>query len=639
MGLHSSRRCRPGRFIAIPRLLAGCSSVRRSCVVLGWGCADAQGGTAGASTSSILRCICRPSASSMVAFFLFFWLRWHAALSARLESNMAQHGSIIVGAGPAVGASRSAPRLLRLFSFHAVVRRWRWCPIAVGFRQRFMSLRVAPVSFPDQPAPAARLRRSQPPALLRSVFSFRTRRASRAAFFIHFGLAVTGMWFNVGFHRQTPAPPNCTSFPALRKPHTGPLPWPFHLRPRPSSACPALPASHAAQFSAGGRHRPLLRRPAHGGPPPWQRGGGFLLWALQKAFLSPHRGRRLRTGDRTPPMWSTSSSQHRPRAALIAIGSLVRTWLHSTANARGKAGRQAGRAGRQADPGRSPPVMTASRVGALVFSGRPVRAGGLGCHAPEAGRPPAHGLVMVLDLILAVAAVAAFRRPPRAFQLAESTCGFLAWPAGLPCHGVDAPFAVSFFLPVTALSPWRPWRLPWNQVGDRTGVKVTAAAGRPWASSCAPRHSLLSSVRPGNPAPVPHSSFSSPGWFATVLRSPRCAISSCRSAACPSAFCLFVPGLQPERLPTTRPDRLEQAPLLRVPINRLCSFFGFASCSLVLHTWLPRIMARYVTAIVTYLNSAYLRFVVQYLASRLLQELHCSLGSALRGCVSLALSA
>lgn len=301
------------------------------CVVLGWGYADAQGGRWSFDLVDLLQAPPVGKFQSAAFFLLFYGLAVRTPLFPLHGwlPNMAQHGLIAVAPALMVGVKVGIYGLLRFvlpLTPSAVVA---WQPYVVGFAMAGVFFTAA-LAFQQ-----TNLRRllafavvSHTSLLVIGVFSLHPAGVQGSVLLAaNFGLAVTGMWFIVGFVFRRTGTTELHELSGLfeRIPALAVAFFTFGLAIVGMPGTPGFDAAHLVLEAAIDRFGALPTVATALGN---VAAAGFLLWAFQKAFLSPHRGGGAPDVDRTLPMEYVVVGT--ALAALIAIGFFVEPWLHLT---------------------------------------------------------------------------------------------------------------------------------------------------------------------------------------------------------------------------------------------------------------------------------------------------------------------
>ncbi|MEN3372780.1 NADH-quinone oxidoreductase subunit M [Dechloromonas sp. ZS-1] len=299
------------------------------CVVLGWGFADAHGGRWSFDLFD-LRGTLPPGRFQTAAFYLLFY-----GLAVRTPlfplhgwlPNMAQHGLIAVAPALMVGVKVGIFGMLRFVLPLTPEAVLAWQPYVVGFA-------MAGVFFTAALAVQQRnLRRllafavvSHTSLLVIGLFSLHAAGIQGAVLLsANFGLAVTGMWFVVGFVFRRTGTTELGELSGLfeRIPFLAIAFLIFGLAIVGMPGTPGFDAAHLVleaaidQFGALSTVATALGNVA---------AAGFLLWAFQRAFLSPSSdGHDV---DRTLPMEYLVCGI--ALLALLLTGFLAEPWLQLT---------------------------------------------------------------------------------------------------------------------------------------------------------------------------------------------------------------------------------------------------------------------------------------------------------------------
>ncbi len=300
------------------------------CVVLGWGHAEATGGRWSFDLFDLIG-VLPPGKFQTVAFYLLFY-----GLAVRTPlfplhgwlPNMAQHGLIAVGPALMVGVKVGFHGMLRFVLPLTPDAALAWQPYVVGFAMAGVFF-AAVLAFQQ-----TNLRRllafavvSHTSLLVIGLFSLHEAGIQGAVLLAaNFGLAVTGMWFVVGFVFRRTGTTELDELSGLfeRIPFLAIAFLTCGLAVVGMPGTPGFDAAHLVleaaidQFGALSTVATALGNVA---------AAGFLLWAFQKAFLSQARAGAGEV-DRTLPMEYVVCGI--ALAALLAIGFFTEPWLHLT---------------------------------------------------------------------------------------------------------------------------------------------------------------------------------------------------------------------------------------------------------------------------------------------------------------------
>jgi len=305
------------------------------CLVLGWAHAEATGGV---WSFDLFDLAATPPLGKFqtAAFYLLFY-----GLAVRTPlfplhgwlPNMAQHGLIAVAPALMVGVKVGIYGMLRFVLPLTPSAVEYWQPYVVGFAMAGVFFTAA-LAFQQ-----TNLRRllafavvSHTSLLVIGVFSLHESGIQGATLLAaNFGLAVTGMWFIVGFVFRRTGTTELHELSGLfeRIPFLAIAFLAFGLAIVGMPGTPGFDAAHLVleasidSFGALSTVAAALGNVA---------AAGFLLWAFQRAFLSPHKeGRGAQDVDRTLPMEYVVVGI--ALAAMLAIGFFTEPWLRLTETA------------------------------------------------------------------------------------------------------------------------------------------------------------------------------------------------------------------------------------------------------------------------------------------------------------------
>ena len=303
------------------------------CVVLAWGYAEAHGGNWSFDLFDLQHTLPVGKFQTAAFYLLFYGLAVRTPLFPLHGwlPNMAQHGLIAVAPALMVGVKVGIYGMLRFvlpLTPDAVVA---WQPYVVGFAMGGVFFTAA-LAFRQSD-----LRRllafavvSHTSLLVIGVFSLHAAGIQGAVLLAaNFGLAVSGMWFIVGFvFRRT----GTTELGALsglfeRIPFLAFAFLGFGLAIVGMPGTPGFDAAHFILEAAIERFGALPTVAAALGNVV---AAGFLLWAFQRAFLSP-RQNGAAVVERTQAMEYVVCGL--ALAAMLAIGFFTEPWLHLTESA------------------------------------------------------------------------------------------------------------------------------------------------------------------------------------------------------------------------------------------------------------------------------------------------------------------
>lgn len=300
------------------------------CIVLGWAYAEAHGGRWSFDLFDLQGTL-PPGKFQTAAFYLLFY-----GLAVRTPlfplhgwlPNMAQHGLIAVAPALMVGVKVGIFGMLRFVLPLTPDAVLRWQPYVVGFAMAGVFFTAA-LAFQQ-----TNLRRllafavvSHTSLLVIGLFSLHAAGIQGAVLLAaNFGLAVTGMWFIVGFVFRRTGTTELGELSGLfeRIPFLAIAFLSFGLAIVGMPGTPGFDAAHLVleaaidQFGALSTVATALGNVA---------AAGFLLWAFQRAFLSPARSGGHDV-DATLPMEYVVCGL--ALLALLTIGFFTEPWLQLT---------------------------------------------------------------------------------------------------------------------------------------------------------------------------------------------------------------------------------------------------------------------------------------------------------------------
>ena len=300
------------------------------CVVLGWGHADATGGRWSFDLFDLAGALPVGKFQTAAFYLLFYGLAVRTPLFPLHGwlPNMAQHGLIAVGPALMVGVKVGIYGMLRFVLPLTPAAVQTWQPYVVGFAMAGVFF-TAVLAFQQ-----TNLRRllafavvSHTSLLVIGLFSLHEAGIQGTVLLAaNFGLAVTGMWFIVGFVFRRTGTTELGELSGLfeRIPFLAIAFLVFGLAIVGMPGTPGFDAAHLIleaaidQFGALSTVATALGNVA---------AAGFLLWAFQKAFLSQAKegGHDV---DRTQIMEYLVCGI--ALAAMLAIGIFTEPWLHLT---------------------------------------------------------------------------------------------------------------------------------------------------------------------------------------------------------------------------------------------------------------------------------------------------------------------
>jgi NADH-quinone oxidoreductase subunit M len=303
------------------------------CLVLGWGHADATGGTWSFDLFDLAGALPVGKFQTAAFYLLFYGLAVRTPLFPLHGwlPNMAQHGLIAVAPALMVGVKVGIYGMLRFVLPLTPTAVATWQPYVVGFAMAGVFFTAA-LAFQQ-----TNLRRllafavvSHTSLLVIGVFSLHEAGIQGAVLLAaNFGLAVTGMWFIVGFVFRRTGTTELGELSGLfeRIPFLAIAFLIFGLAIVGMPGTPGFDAAHLVleaaidSFGALSTVATALGNVA---------AAGFLLWAFQKAFLTQAGGGGYDV-DRTQPMEYLVGGI--ALLALLSIGFFTEPWLHLTETA------------------------------------------------------------------------------------------------------------------------------------------------------------------------------------------------------------------------------------------------------------------------------------------------------------------
>ncbi len=300
------------------------------CAILGWGYADAMGGRWSFDLFDLMQAPAAGKFQSAAFFLLFYGLAVRTPLFPLHGwlPNMAQHGLIAVAPALMVGGKVGIYGMLRFVLPLTPQAVAFWQPYVVGFAMAGVFFTAA-LAFQQ-----TNLRRllafavvSHTSLLVIGVFSLHEAGIQGAVLLAaNFGLAVTGMWFIVGFVFRRTGTTELHELSGLfeRIPFLAVAFLNFGLAIVGMPGTPGFDAAHLIleaaidSFGALSTVATALGNVA---------AAGFLLWAFQRAFLTQKQGGAPDV-DRTLPMEYLVGGI--ALAAMLAIGFFTEPWLRLT---------------------------------------------------------------------------------------------------------------------------------------------------------------------------------------------------------------------------------------------------------------------------------------------------------------------
>ncbi len=300
-------------------------------VVLGWAYADSHAGRWSFDLFELVGVLPAGKFETVAFYLLFYGLALRTPLFPLHGwlPNMAQYGLIAVAPALMVGAKVGVYGMVRFvlpLTPNAVVY---WQPYVVGFAMAGIFFTAA-LAFQQ-----TNLRRllafavvSHTSLLVIGVFSLHEAGIQGAMLLAaNFGLAVSGMWFIVGFIFRRTGTTELDELSGLfeRIPFLAVAFLVFGLAIVGMPGTPGFDAAHLVLEASIDSFGALSTVAAALGNVV---AAGFLLWAFQKAFLSTHDKGRDVTVDHTLPMEYVVCGL--ALLALLAIGFFTEPWLHLT---------------------------------------------------------------------------------------------------------------------------------------------------------------------------------------------------------------------------------------------------------------------------------------------------------------------
>ena len=300
------------------------------CVVLGWGHADASGGRWSFDLFELAGAVPADRFQTAAFYLLFYGLAVRTPLFPLHGwlPNMAQHGLIAVGPALMVGVKVGIYGMLRFILPLTPAAVEYWQPYVVGFAMAGVFFTAA-LAFQQ-----TNLRRllafavvSHTSLLVIGVFSLHEAGIQGTVLLAaNFGLAVTGMWFIVGFVFRRTGTTELGELSGLfeRIPFLAIAFLIFGLAIVGMPGTPGFDAAHLILEASIDSFGALPTVAAALGN---VAAAGFLLWAFQRAFLSQGKqgGHDV---DRTMPMEYLVCGI--ALVAMLAIGFFTEPWLHLT---------------------------------------------------------------------------------------------------------------------------------------------------------------------------------------------------------------------------------------------------------------------------------------------------------------------
>ncbi len=300
------------------------------CVILGWGHADASGGHWSFDLIELAGAVPADRFQTAAFYLLFYGLAVRTPLFPLHGwlPNMAQHGLIAVAPALMVGVKVGIYGMLRFVLPLTPTAVLYWQPYVIGFAMAGIFFTAA-LAFQQ-----TNLRRllafavvSHTSLLVIGVFSLHAAGIQGAVLLAaNFGLAVTGMWFVVGFVFRRTGTTELGELSGLfeRVPFLAIAFLIFGLAIVGMPGTPGFDAAHLILEAAIGTFGALSTVAAALGN---VAAAGFLLWAFQRAFLS-HGKQASPDVDRTTPVEYLVCGI--ALAALLTIGFFTEPWLHLT---------------------------------------------------------------------------------------------------------------------------------------------------------------------------------------------------------------------------------------------------------------------------------------------------------------------
>lgn len=304
------------------------------CLVLGWGHAEATGGYWSFDLFDLAATLPVGKYQTAAFYLLFYGLAVRTPLFPLHGwlPNMAQHGLIAVAPALMVGVKVGIYGMVRFVLPLTPSAVAYWQPYVVGFAMAGIFFTAA-LAFQQ-----TNLRRllafavvSHTSLLVIGVFSLHESGIQGAVLLAaNFGLAATGMWFIVGFVFRRTGTTELHELSGLfeRIPFLAIAFLVFGLAIVGMPGTPGFDAAHLVLEGAIDSFGALSTVAAALGN---VAAAGFLLWAFQRAFLSPHEQGHAQDVDRTLPMEYVVCGI--ALAAMVAIGVFTEPWLRLTETA------------------------------------------------------------------------------------------------------------------------------------------------------------------------------------------------------------------------------------------------------------------------------------------------------------------
>lgn len=304
------------------------------CLVLGWSHADAQGGYWSFDLFDLAGSVPQGKFQTVAFYLMFYGLAVRTPLFPLHGwlPNMAQHGLIAVGPALMVGVKVGIYGMLRFVLPLTPDAVQYWQPYVVGFAMVGVFFTAA-LAFQQ-----SNLRRllafavvSHTSLLVIGVFSLQEAGIQGAVLLAaNFGLAVTGMWFIVGFVFRRTGTTELHELSGLfeRIPFLAIAFLSFGLAIVGMPGTPGFDAAHLVLEASIDSFGALPTVAAALGN---VAAAGFLLWAFQRAFLSPTKLAGGADVDQTLPMEYVVCGT--ALAAMLAIGFFTEPWLFLTETA------------------------------------------------------------------------------------------------------------------------------------------------------------------------------------------------------------------------------------------------------------------------------------------------------------------
>ncbi len=304
------------------------------CLILGWSHADAQGGYWSFDLFDLAGAVPAGKFQTAAFYLMFYGLAVRTPLFPLHGwlPNMAQHGLIAVGPALMVGVKVGIYGMLRFVLPLTPDAVAYWQSYVVGFAMAGVFFTAA-LAFQQ-----SNLRRllafavvSHTSLLVIGIFSLHESGIQGAVLLAaNFGLAVTGMWFIVGFVFRRTGTTELNELSGLfeRIPFLAIAFLSFGLAIVGMPGTPGFDAAHLVleasidSFGALSTVAAALGNVA---------AAGFLLWAFQRAFLSPAKQEGGADVDKTLPMEYVVCGT--ALAAMLAIGFFTEPWLFLTETA------------------------------------------------------------------------------------------------------------------------------------------------------------------------------------------------------------------------------------------------------------------------------------------------------------------